>query len=480
MTPLETLPAAAPDRITPDGTARDRAPTEHEPPPAAGPRWAMRGGLLLALVGAVGLALGVEPFRTYFYAFVWWGWIAAASGWTQARAGRSLLFTRPRAFGLLTLWSVTFWLLFEVLNIALDNWYYVGSMPTLAGRLLGMTVCFATVLPGVFVTRDCIAALGFAAGARLRARPIGAGASRNLALCGVLFTALPLIWPTYFYPLVWGATFFLGEAFLVHRGQRGLIVCLAAGDPRPALQLLAAGFVTGGLWESWNFFAGAKWMYTVPFFEHLKLFEMPLLGFLGFPPFALECYSFACILVALGLCPPFDEGFDAEDAARTTTTRATLGALAAAVLAVPMMFATDAEVVRGTRALVSEMKSLPSGSQTALTRAGYTDVRDLLAVIHGDHAPTAWSSLPPQLRAAAESEMELMNTALMGARGVAWLDAISVENAHELAALDWRRVVSLAGSATPVAQSLLRRYGPAPYDREVRNWVRAARRATEH
>ena len=28
----------------------------------------------------------------------------------------------------------------------------------------------------------------------------------------------------------------------------------------------------------------------MPFFGELKLFEMPLLGFLGFPPFAVECY----------------------------------------------------------------------------------------------------------------------------------------------------------------------------------------------
>jgi hypothetical protein len=31
-------------------------------------------------------------------------------------------------------------------------------------------------------------------------------------------------------------------------------------------------------------------VYTVPFFEELKLFEMPLLGFMGFPPFTVECY----------------------------------------------------------------------------------------------------------------------------------------------------------------------------------------------
>ena len=44
------------------------------------------------------------------------------------------------------------------------------------------------------------------------------------------------------------------------------------------------------MWEFWNFWAGSKWVYTVPFFRQWKVFEMPLLGFLGFPPFALECW----------------------------------------------------------------------------------------------------------------------------------------------------------------------------------------------
>ena len=29
----------------------------------------------------------------------------------------------------------------------------------------------------------------------------------------------------------------------------------------------------------------------MPFFDELKLGEMPVLGFFGFPPFALECYA---------------------------------------------------------------------------------------------------------------------------------------------------------------------------------------------
>ena len=55
--------------------------------------------------------------------------------------------------------------------------------------------------------------------------------------------------------------------------------------------LLASGLVCGLLWEFFNYWAGGKWKYTVPWPAGPKLFEMPWLGFLGFPPFALGCSS---------------------------------------------------------------------------------------------------------------------------------------------------------------------------------------------
>ena len=36
---------------------------------------------------------------------------------------------------------------------------------------------------------------------------------------------------------------------------------------------------------------GPKWIYTVPIFGDIKIFEMPVLGYFGFPPFALECLA---------------------------------------------------------------------------------------------------------------------------------------------------------------------------------------------
>ena len=55
--------------------------------------------------------------------------------------------------------------------------------------------------------------------------------------------------------------------------------------------LLAGGGVCGLLWEFWNYWAATKWSYTVPYLGDIKIFEMPVLGYFGFPPFAVECWA---------------------------------------------------------------------------------------------------------------------------------------------------------------------------------------------
>ena len=57
------------------------------------------------------------------------------------------------------------------------------------------------------------------------------------------------------------------------------------------LACFAGGLLCGFLWEFWNYWAAAKWHYSVPIMENVKIFEMPLPGYLGFPAFALECFT---------------------------------------------------------------------------------------------------------------------------------------------------------------------------------------------
>jgi hypothetical protein len=53
-----------------------------------------------------------------------------------------------------------------------------------------------------------------------------------------------------------------------------------------------AGLGTGILWELWNWGALPYWQYRIPYVGFWPLFEMPILGYLGYPPFILAADAF--------------------------------------------------------------------------------------------------------------------------------------------------------------------------------------------
>lgn len=246
----------------------------------------------LVLEGSHLLALrGVEPFASWFYVLAWWPYIIVIDTITFALKGESALRTRPRQFLALLPWSVFIWLVFELFNLRLANWHYVNVTGVWWLRWSGYLLSFATVLPGIFLTSDLLFALGLFQGRKLPPLPHTRAWYPWFWALGALCALLPLLWPRYFFPLVWGCFVFLLEPTLHRRRpQDSLMADLERGEPRRIYLLLSAGAVCGLLWEFWNYWARTKWVYTVPLVGDLRLFEMPLAGFVGFPPFALECF----------------------------------------------------------------------------------------------------------------------------------------------------------------------------------------------
>ena len=232
----------------------------------------------------------VEPFHTGFYSLAWWSYIVFVSAINQRWRGNSLLFDRGREFLWMFLVSTPAWLFFELWNFRLHNWHYLGVPTEWWVRLPGYFLAFGTVLPGIFETRTLLQNLGL----RFRSRKDGAATSSSrrgrLALLGGLMLGAAFVWPELFFPLVWVGPVFLLEWLVWLSGEEGLGDSLARGDFSLATQLLASGLICGVLWEFWNFWAGAKWIYAIPYLNAAPVFEMPLAGFLGFPPFAVICY----------------------------------------------------------------------------------------------------------------------------------------------------------------------------------------------
>ncbi len=247
--------------------------------------------LMLFFISTAGMLLGSEPFYTNYYSYAWWSYIIFVQSALYLRHGTPLLFREPWKFIALLPLSITVWLIFEALNFRLSNWRYINIPADALDRWSGYLIAYSTVLPGIFSTKEL---LEFAGIFKNCSSPVLRNLRRfyiPMLATGTAFILLPIAEPMFFFPLVWLAFIFFFEPLNHRLGAPSLLRDLEYGKCRNLYLLLLSGAVCGFLWELWNFRAGAKWVYTVPYVGFLKVFEMPLLGFLGFPPFAVECFA---------------------------------------------------------------------------------------------------------------------------------------------------------------------------------------------
>jgi hypothetical protein len=316
---------------------------------------------------AIGLALkGIEPFATWLYHAAWYPTITLMAALVARREGRDPLTANPIHALSLFAWSAVFWFFFELLNWRLSNWYYVNVPADRVERWVGISLAFATVLPAIFLAARLLETWGLIR--RVRTAPMGVTplGLRLTSFAGIIFLGLPLAWPRFFFPLVWGATTLLAEPALYRRAPRwSLIADLERGDAGRIIRLLAGGAGVGLLWELYNSVARSRWIYTVPGLENLKLFEMPLLGFLGFPVFALECWSVFHLLACFGVSTP-EEPSPAPIHLRRKVATAGLGVAFALVVLSGM----ERYTISSTTPSLVEVPGLPPSVAFRLVAAG--------------------------------------------------------------------------------------------------------------
>jgi hypothetical protein len=245
-------------------------------------------GLLVMIGSEVATLAHVEPFASWNTPICWTGFILFADSVVWHARGSSWLRSNPREFACLAGASIPLWLVFEWYNRFIRNWYYVNLPENTALRLFGYAWSFATIWPALFEGAELVSVWR-----GHRHPPAAPPADRRRALWPVLLGAAllawPLLWPSqYLAAPVWLGFIFLLDPLNGRLGEESLVD--ASGRER-LVNLALSGLLCGFLWEFWNYWARAKWHYTVPIMEHVKLFEMPLPGFLGFPAFALECFT---------------------------------------------------------------------------------------------------------------------------------------------------------------------------------------------
>ncbi len=216
------------------------------------------------------------------FALLWTG--AALLMWTTAGA-----YPGVRRHVALAAVSVPLWWYFEAVNGRTANWEYVDSdqYSDLAYAVFA-SISFATVVPALVsatamigrLTRSTVGTVSATPPTATRALPIW------LVGAGIASEAATLVFPGIFYPLVWVAPFLVLDGLVAAAGGRSIIADLASGVWERAAVIAGAGLLCGGLWEFWNFWAFPKWTYDIPLLDFVPVFEMPLLGYGGYIPFA--------------------------------------------------------------------------------------------------------------------------------------------------------------------------------------------------
>ncbi len=263
-------------------------------------RLATHGWIGLALVAVFWPANWFLPgLRTHLlFAPLWIGYALAVDGIVLARTRTSILARSRRDFVLLFLLSAPAWWLFELFNRWTENWVYVGrdEFSDLAYFVLA-SLSFSTVMPAVFGSAELVASTRFVSRLSSGRAIQSTGRLRvSLLLIGAVSIVLVWGWPTYFYPLVWGGVFFLLEPVNQWLRRPSVFDYLQRGDWRPVVSLGLGALLCGFFWELWNFQSFPKWTYHTPGVDFLHVFEMPLLGYLGYLPFGLELYVLASTL----------------------------------------------------------------------------------------------------------------------------------------------------------------------------------------
>ncbi|MBI1997524.1 MAG: hypothetical protein HYS66_13790 [Deltaproteobacteria bacterium] len=228
------------------------------------------GGLIL--LGEVLSFIHILPWSRYVFPLFWYGYILVLDALNYRLQGNS----------------------FECYNLVIQNWLYINSPPERWAKTAPEVVSFATVIPALYETAALVSAL---IGSRKSVRiSLLIPATRHLFslifLFGLLLSLLPFLFPKFFFWSAWLGLFFLLDPINDRLGRPSILRDWQEGNLQNTIVFLIAGYICGFFWEFWNYWAYTKWLYTVPVPDMPHIFEMPMLGFFGFGPFALETFAF--------------------------------------------------------------------------------------------------------------------------------------------------------------------------------------------
>jgi len=237
----------------------------------------------------------IDPFFRYSFFPLWFGYITTMDALVYWRQGTSFYTRNIWKVVQLFIFSSLFWWAFEGANMPVQNWHYI--LDQRYSRFMYIVIAsldFSTVLPAVLETAEFVTSFRRFQPRLPPANP-GPLAPRGIRLiifgAGIISCIAPVLWPTQTFYLIWVALVLLLDPINNTLRQKSSLGHALALDWRFFLALPLSGLICGFFWEMWNWLAMPKWYYTVPYVGFAKVFEMPILGYTGYLPFALELFA---------------------------------------------------------------------------------------------------------------------------------------------------------------------------------------------
>jgi hypothetical protein len=250
-------------------------------------------GLLLMLFVEINFFAKIQPFATFYIPIVWFGYMFFVDSLVYKIKKKSFITSHPKEFLFSIALSLPFWLIFEIYNVFTGSWFYI-NYPWYVH-----VVDFTTIMPAILITFSLMNALEIGKRFDKKARPFTkhitghTGAIMFLLVIGVIAMLVPILVPTIGFSFMWVGIILLFDPLNYLIGRPSVIKNIAAGKKSIMVRLFLSGITMGFFWEFWNYQAVPKWIYNIPIpFQNVKLFAMPILGYLGYMPFAIEVFLF--------------------------------------------------------------------------------------------------------------------------------------------------------------------------------------------
>ncbi len=250
-------------------------------------------GLFLVVVFWI-LNWSLSGLRTQWGFFgLWLGYALTIDGIVYYKKATSLLTRNFKKYIGLFLISAPAWWLFEAFNQITNNWIYDGRQYfTNLQYFLLATLSFSTVMPAVFGTAEFAGTFKWIKNMKsgVQIKPSNSNIIK-LFIAGIITLTLIIAFPDHFFYLIWISIYFLIEPVNILFKNKTLLDYTVNKDWRPIIALALGCLMCGFFWEMWNYYSYPKWIYHLPLVNFMHVFEMPVLGYIGYIPFSLELFA---------------------------------------------------------------------------------------------------------------------------------------------------------------------------------------------